>query len=167
MLYCKPKIFKKETVYSSLHHGVRVKTLLYQNYNRGIKPKSLSSFLNASRLLKVNRVWLHQPFFHLYIYTQVTRTKIKIYSHGLSWKPRIKQGLSLTKTANQINPSKPKPRGFCKPRRPTIKCPIRDWTRTNCHGISKAYLRASGCPSLAPTMQKDKSTPVYHQTRYC
>ena len=38
ILYCNKKDNLK-TINTSLHHGVRVKTLLYQNYNKGIKPR--------------------------------------------------------------------------------------------------------------------------------
>ena len=147
-------------MYTSLHHEVRVKTLLYQNLQQRHKTKELKLFSKCLSASKSQQSMALSSFLHLHnLYTK-TRTKSKSTGHSLSQKPRIKQGLTSTKTSNQVNPGKPKPWGFCRPWWPTIKCPIRDWTRMNYHGVSKAYPWANGCPILTPTTRKDKSLPV-------
>ena len=48
-------------------------------------------------LSRVNRVWINRPFIFYTFYTQNLEAKSKFTGHGLSRKPRIKQGFIINK----------------------------------------------------------------------
>ena len=125
---------------------------MYQNLQQKYQTSESKLLSDASLLLRGNRVWLNRPsIIYTFLYTK-TRSKIKIYRSRPKPKSRHKarvchQQKQRTKLT-QVNQNHER---LCRPRRPTNKCSIWNYTRINCHGITKAYPWASGCPSFPPT----------------
>ena len=70
---------------------------MYQKLQQKYQTSESKLYFDASLLLRVSREWLNMPSIILYILYTKPEAKSKFTGHGLSRKPRIKQGFIINK----------------------------------------------------------------------